>query len=456
MGSCRNTDTAASDGFSPRALASILSDELRLARTTPLLVGYSGGLDSHVLLHALAQLGVDGGWPARAIHIHHGLHADADRWAEHCARTCAALGIVLEVETVTIAGIAEHGLEEAARRARYAAFARHLRAGEVLLTAHQRDDQAETVLLQLLRGTGVRGIAAMPACVPFAGGSLARPLLHWSRNALADYARVEQLRYIDDPSNTDSDLARNYLRAEIMPRLTARWPEAAEQLARSARHSLEAVALFDEIAALDLKACGNPAGELRIECLVPLSLPRRSNLLRFWLRERGLRVPPEGTVRQILDQCEHVPRTRHANITWPEGEVRRYRDVLTAGVRRGAPADWTTAWDPALPLPIPGTGKRLRLQPTTGGGLAQAWLRAAPWQVQWRRGGERCLLPGRTHRHRLKKLLQEAGVPPWERARLPLVYVDGRLAAVADRWVCQPFAARAGEPGVTLVLENAT
>jgi len=456
MGSCRNTDTTASGSFSPRALASVLSDDLRLARTTPLLVGYSGGLDSHVLLHALAQLHIDGGWPVRAIHIHHGLHADAGRWAEHCARTCAALGIALEVETVTVTGIADHGLEEAARRARYAAFARQLRAGEVLLTAHQRDDQAETVLLQLLRGTGVRGIAAMPARVPFAGGLLARPLLRWGRNALADYARVEQLRYIDDPSNVDADLARNYVRAEIMPRLTARWPEAAEQLARSARHSLEAVTLLDEIAASDLKACGNSAGELRIECLGPLSLPRRSNLVRFWLRERGLRVPPEGTVRQILDHCERVPRTRHATIAWAEGEVRRYRDALTADVRRGAPADWTAAWDPALPLPIPGTGKRLRLQPTIGGGLAQAWLRAAPWQVQWRRGGERCLLPGRTHRHRLKKLLQEAGVPPWERARLPLVYVDGQLAAVADRWVCQPFAARADEPGVTLVLENAT
>ncbi len=455
MGSCRSTDIAV-PGFSPRALASVLTEELRLTRGTPLVVGYSGGLDSHVLLHALTQLRVDGGWPVRAIHVHHGLHADAGLWTEHSARICAQLNIALEVETVTVAGIADHGLEEAARRARYAAFARRLRAGEVLLTAHHRDDQAETVLLQLLRGTGVRGIAAMAACAPFGGGLLVRPLLRWGRAALAEYARVEQLRYIDDPSNTDCDLARNYVRTEILPRLSARWPDAAGQIARSARHSREAVTLLDEVAAVDLKACGTSAGELRIECLVPLSPARRSNLVRFWLRERGLRVPAEHTVRQILAQCERVPHTQQAHITWPEGEVRRYRGVLTANLRRGAPADWTASWDPALPLVIPGTGKRLRVQPATGSGLAQAWMRAAPWQVQWRQGGERCLLPGRTHRHRLKKLLQEAGVPPWERGRLPLVYVEGQLAAVADRWVCQPFAARAGEPGVTLVLENAT
>lgn len=462
MGSCTNTSSRKPgadprDGFTPGALAAVLSNELQLAPSMRLVVGYSGGLDSHVLLHALARLRADAGWPVRAIHINHGLHPDADRWAEHCARTCAALDVALTVDRVAVVGVDEYGLEEAARRARYAAFARCLHPDEVLLTAHQRDDQAETVLLQLLRGTGVRGLAAMPATAAFATGRrLARPLLHWGRTALATYADAEGLDYIDDPSNADIRLARNYLRVQVLPRLTARWPDAADMLARSARHSMESVQLLDEVASADLVACATTAGELRIDSLTTLSPARRGNLVRYWLRASGVRVPAETTLRQILAQCEREPRTRHALISWPEAEVRRYRDVLIVSARSGTLADWTASWDPAAPLRVPGTGKHLRLQATTGQGLALAWTRAAPWQVQWRQGGERCLLPGRTHRHKLKKLLQDAGVPPWERSRLPLVYVHGELAAVADRWVCQPFAAGPGEPGVTLVFESAT
>lgn len=456
MESCTSTDTTSPLDFTPAALAAVLAEDLALSVTTPLVIAYSGGLDSHVLLHALARARRDAGWSVRAIHINHHLHADADRWAEHCVRTCAALDVPLTIESVVVDGIRDYGLEDAARRARYAAFARHLRAGEVLLTAHHRDDQAETVLLQLLRGTGVRGIAAMPALASFAGGRLGRPLLRWGRAALAAYATAERLHYIDDSSNDDRRIARNYLRADVMPRLTARWPEAAEQLTRSARHSREAVELLDEIAAADLGVCATPAGELRIATLASLSPARRSNLVRYWLRVRDVRVPTEAVLRQILGQCEQMPRTRHACIRWPEGEVRRYRDVLTVTARGTVSPDWTATWDPASPLLIPGTGKRLRAQVATGTGLAQTWARDVPWHVQWRRGGERCLLPGRSHHHKLKKLLQEAGVPPWERERLPLIYVDGKLAAIADRWVCQPFAARAGEPGLTLVLESAT
>lgn len=456
MESCTNTDGGSRDGFTPRALASVLSDALHLSAGTPLIVAYSGGLDSHVLLHALGQLRATAGWPIRAVHINHGLHPDAGRWAEHCAHVCAELTVALDVEAVVVAAVGDYGVEEAARRARYAALARHVRAGEVLVTAHHRSDQAETVLLQLLRGTGVRGLAAMPARTPFGPAELVRPLLPWDRVALASYAVTERLRYIDDPSNSDPRLARNYLRAEIMPRLIARWPDAAEQLARSARHSAEAMHLLDEIGAADLAASTTSAGELRIDALTALSPARRSNVVRYWLRARGVRVPAETTLRQILKQCDATPRTRHVCIAWPEGEVRRYRDWLTVRPRQGAPLDWTTSWNPALPLIIPGTGKRLRTQAATGNGLAQTWMHTAPWQVRWRRGGERCLLPGRAHRHKLKKLLQEAGVPPWERARLPLVYIDGQLAAVADRWVCQPFAARAGEPSVSLVFENVT
>lgn len=387
------------------------------------------------------------------MHVNHGLQPDSAAWEEHCRRVCAALDVACAIERIEVVRARAEGLESAARRARYAALARHVGAGEVLLTAHHRDDQAETLLLQLLRGTGVHGLRAMPSAAPFGAGRHLRPLLGYRRRELEVYARRHGLKWIEDTSNLDLALARNFLRHRVLPLLESRWPGAVPALARAADHAAEAAAMLDEIAAADLASCRHAEGEgLALGRFNALAEPRRRNLLRYWLRERGLKPPPATILEQILAQCARTTRSGLAFVRWPGGELRRYRDVLSAQTPQPPPDPrLVLPWAPPAPLAIPGVG-RLIVEPVTGRGLSPARIAGKQLAVRLRRGGETCRLRG--HRHKLKKLLQDAGVPPWERARLPLVYADGELAAIGDRWVCDGFAAETGERGWRLVLEK--
>ena len=439
--------------FSTRALADILR-RLGLASDTPLKVAFSGGLDSCVLLHALCRLREAMPLRLSALHVDHGLQPVSADWARFAEQTCARLNVPCTVERIHVADIRGHGLEAAARHARYAFLARHVASGEVLLTAHHGDDQAETVLLQMLRGAGVHGLAAMREIAPFSAGRIARPLLGFTRTQLANYADREKLHWIDDASNRDPRFSRNYLRHRVFPLLEERWPEAARQIARSAGQAAEAAELLDLLAESDLRSCRGQSGlALSVTALRRLSPPRQRNLIRYWLRVQGFQTPSALHLAHVLAQVAHEPRTRQAVIRWPEAEVCRYRDTLTAQT----PCAETDAgvrlpWDPAVPLDIPGVG-RLRAVAAQGDGLSRARIGELPLTVGLRQGGETCRLPGRAHRHKLKKLLQEAGIPPWERRRLPLVYVNDDLAAIGDRWVCEPYAARADEAGWKLRLE---
>ncbi|BAV33855.1 tRNA(Ile)-lysidine synthetase [Sulfuricaulis limicola] len=439
--------------FSPAALADVLR-RLGLSSATPLTVAFSGGLDSCVLLHALAGLRESLALTLRAVHVDHGLHPHSADWSRQVQQTCARLNIPCTVECVQVTQIRGHGLEDAARRARYAALARHVGPGEVLLTAHQADDQAETVLLQLLRGTGVHGLAAMPAVVPFHRGRLARPLLDFTREQLAAWAAREGLEWIEDSSNQDLRFARNFLRHRVFPLLEAHWPEASRRIARSAGMAAEAVELLDELAESDWNLCrGTEEGRLSVGALRGLSPPRSRNLVRYWLRRQGFQAPTAMHLDQVLAQVARDPASKQAVIRWPGAEVCRYRDELTARKPRREPdSTLRLHWNPADTLEIPGVG-RLRAEPARGDGLSQERIERAPLVVGLRQGGEICRLPGRAHHHKLKKLLQEAGIPPWERRRLPLVYVDGELAAIGDRWVCEPYVAHGDEPGWKLRLE---
>ncbi|MBI3898592.1 MAG: tRNA lysidine(34) synthetase TilS [Gammaproteobacteria bacterium] len=455
MENSKNSETPVSSErrFSIDALAAVLTVDLALTPDVPLYVAYSGGLDSHVLLHALAAWRAQAPWRVHALHVDHGLQPMSIAWARHCAAVCAALGVPYQSDRVQVQRIDELGLEDAARRARYTVLADRLPAGAVLLTAHHQDDQAETVLLQLLRGAGVHGLAAMPVSVAFAGGRLLRPLLGFRRAALAEYAAAHGLHWVEDMSNVDTRFARNFVRQRLSPVLTERWPQSVERIARSARYHAEAAELLDELACADLDHASDNAGELKISAVQSLSAARQSNLLRYWIRAQQLDVPSEPVLQQILRHVRHCPETRHAIVCWRGAEVRRYRDRLVLMAPTSAPpADWQALWQPSEPLAIADTGWYLRARSTVGEGLARACLAGKTVRVQLRRGGEHCQLRG--HRHELRKLLQEAGVPPWERARLPLIYLGDDLAAIGDRWICEPFNARAGEPGFALVLEQ--
>ncbi|MBS7663449.1 tRNA lysidine(34) synthetase TilS [Pseudomonas lalucatii] len=391
-------------------------------------VAFSGGLDSTVLLHLLARLAQREALPPiSAIHVHHGLQAAADAWPDHCRRQCEALGIPLHVQSVAV--VPGASLERAARDARYGAFTALLGAGEVLLTAQHREDQAETLLFRLLRGAGVRGLAGMPASRALGRGHLLRPLLDCARSELEAYAAEHRLSWVDDPSNADGRFARNYLRHQVMPLLRARWPQAERTLARSARHLGEAAQLLDELAQLDLQAAQAPSPlawlslpSLALAPLRRLSTARLRNALRYWLRELTPMPDAEHWAgwQALLEAADDAaPIWRLAG-----GELHRADERL-----------WWLAGDWLLTPPCPiltlESEKSLTL-PGNGYVRIEGHLPGqGDWRLAYRQGGERMAVAGRGHRD-LKRLLNERRLPAFVRGRLPLLLCDGEVRAVAN------------------------
>ena len=418
-----------------------------------LILAYSGGVDSHVLLHLLAtHRHTLAGRTLAAVYVDHGLQPASLQWGCHCEQTCQHLGMDFKVIRVNARPQPGESPEAAARRARYQALENLLGAQDALLTAHQRDDQAETLLLQLLRGAGIHGLAAMPVVAPLGEGWLLRPLLNSERTEILAYARFHGLQWIEDTSNVNRELDRNYLRHAILPLLKARWPATTATLSRSARWCAEAATLLDELADTDLAQAATASSAcLDILILRTLDEKRQGNALRRWFRRLQLPAPTANQLHHILQDAIAAPRDRQPLIHWPGGEVRRYRDRLFA-MAPLPPHDPGRVF-PLTPetseLLVPGIG-RLRLYKVRGKGIRLAALAGAALTVRFRRGGERLRPAGCSHSQELKKLLQEAGIPPWERDRLPLFYVNERLTAVTGLWIGAEFMALAEEDGLVL------
>ncbi|MDD0972400.1 tRNA lysidine(34) synthetase TilS [Pseudomonas fontis] len=409
-------------------LASRLLDSLKPWQSSPSwCIAFSGGLDSSVLLHLLASLSRQHKLPpVRALHIHHGLQPVADTWPDHCRALCGRLGIALQVIPVQVAPGAS--LEQAARDARYAAFAEALKPGEILLTGQHREDQAETLLFRLLRGAGLRGLGAMPGSRPLGQGALVRPLLGVSRDELSSYAMAQGLDWIEDPSNADTRFSRNYLRHQVMPALQQRWPQVARSLARSAEHLGEAQGLLDELAEQDLAQAASSTPwpwldlpSLNLQAMRALSPARQRNALQYWLASRT-RLP-DARHWSGWDALRDAAPDGRPLWCLADGELHRSgeRVFWLSGPWLGAqPA--AQAWDnPAQPLALDGNG-RVELSGT----LTQHAV-----QVRYRTGGEILALPGRGHRD-LKRLLNEQQLPLFVRARLPLLFQGDTLLAVAN------------------------
>ena len=404
------------------------------APARPVLAAFSGGLDSTVLLHWLAtHPAMHGG--LRAIHVDHGLHPDSGAWAMHCRETCDALGVPLEVVRVDVPRDSGHGPEAAARTARHGAFVAAMRNDEVLALAHHADDQAETFLLRALRASGPDGLASMRPWLAYRAGWAWRPLLETPRASLQRHALDHGLRWIEDPSNADRSFDRNYLRHAVMPRLRERWPHADAAFAASARLAGEAADLLDAEDARLLAALRTKATDtLEVPGLLALPAARRARVLRRWVAELGLPPLPANGVARIEHELLPARRDAEAAFAWAGARLRRWRDQLHAG-RASAPlpADWAATWDGRVPLALPGGGV-LRLE--------GADRFDAPLRVRARHGGERIALPGRSHHHALKHVLQDLGLPPWERERLPLLEDgDGELLAAGDRVIAAPLRA---------------
>lgn len=425
-------------------LSLLIQDSPELRQASCIVVGFSGGVDSTVLLHLLHEAGQQGilAAPVHALHVNHVMQPAAERWQEHCRQVCADLAVPFRAVRTAVVPVGGESLEESARNARYAAFASELGPGAVLVLAQHRDDQVETVLFRLLRGSGAAGLAGMPRSRACGAGSLLRPLLDASRVEVVDYAQAHGLTWIDDGSNDDQRFDRNFLRATVLPLLSGRWPGLADAVMRSSRLSGEAAQLLDELARIDFAAaaCAHP-GQLRIAPLLALSAARQRNVLRYWLQglcsARSLAAPTYQVLQRIVTEVLPAAPDAEPLLTWGSAagaaELRRYRDLLHAGAPLPA-AQESAPWDTASGFNLPAPFGTLALQPCNGRGLPRD--RLAQVQVRFRSGGELVKAAGRPTRP-LKKILQDAGVPPWLRERIPLLYVDNELIAVADLLICE-------------------
>ena len=412
------------------------------AAATAVIVALSGGLDSTVLLHGLAARPAIRQRGLRALHVHHGLQAEADAWASHCQALCSSLAVPLEIRRVEVGRGGGEGLEAAARAARHAAFAAVLGEGEVIALAHQRDDQAETFLLRALRSSGPDGRAAMRPWRRFGAGWMWRPLLGQPRARLEAWARTRGLAWIEDPANEDPAHDRSFLRSRLMPLLRERWPAADQAFARSATLCAEAADLLAERDHAALEALQGPDGlahghhpGLPVAALRRLPRPERARLLRAGTTRRGLAPRPAPAVDAITALLAARP-DGDAGYRWADAGIRIWRGRLHALPLQALaplPTDWSHAWDGSGPLRLP-----------AGGSLSLEGAAAfeQPLHVHARRGGERLRLPGRDHSHALKHLLQEAGVAPWRRARMPLLSDgQGQLLAAGDQLLSAPLHA---------------
>jgi len=404
-------------------------------------VAFSGGLDSTLLLAALARS--ERKRRVRALHVDHGLHPESERWAEHCSRTAAALGIAFSSGSVTIAKTGGQGLEAAAREARYAMLAELMEPGEMLLTAHHRDDQLETVLLRLLRGSGVKGLRGISPYLPFGPGYLARPMLETSKDEIRNCASHWGLSWIEDPSNPDSRFDRNYLRSEVIPQLQQRWPGAAITVGRAARQMASAQEILDYVAVTDSSRLETPA-RVSQAYLRELPDPRRANLLRYLTVELGLSVPNAGQLGQLLAAIDVMRPDAQTQVQWPGGEARVFRGQLYL-FKPLAPAS-PPGYEGRLVISNPWQGPegRLELCRADGAGLADAWVEQG-LTVRFRTGGERFKPLNSAHSRKLKKWLQLGGIVPWMRQRIPLLYHDSALVAVGDLWLSDEVRQAGGD-----------
>ncbi|HEV7608695.1 MAG TPA: tRNA lysidine(34) synthetase TilS [Steroidobacteraceae bacterium] len=419
-------------------------DLLALAGARPrIAVAFSGGVDSTALAHALvrARRRFAG---LRLLHVDHGLQGASADWARHCARMARVWRVPLVALEASIDRKRGESPEAVARDARYAQLARAMEAGEVLVTAQHRDDQAETLLLQLFRGAGVAGLAAMPAIAAFGPGKIARPLLDTSRAQLLHYAHTHHLRWVDDPSNEQTVFGRNFLRHRVLPAIRERWPGVDQAIARSAAHMADAQRLLDAQATADLAAAADGAG-LKVTALRALPAARRRLLVRAFVMRAGLEPPQTNWLREILGPMLAASADAQPVLELPGAKIRRRAGRLELEVisqvrsgRRVENVSKSWRWEQQRELVVNEAGDSLELVDDAAGPIDLARL-PKTLKLRARIGGE-SLRPS-TRRQSLKKLLQSARIPVEDRARMPLLFIGDRLIAAGDRWIDASIAA---------------
>lgn len=413
-----------------------------------LVLGLSGGMDSMVLLDLLCALRARLGFELSALHVNHQLSRHADEWSVLCERRARGYGVPFQAVRVEVERDGPDGLEAGARAARYAAFS--AQGADAVVLAHHLDDQAETLLLQLMRGAGPRGLAAMPVARPLGAAPrplLLRPLLDVERKELGRYARAHRLRWVEDDSNTDIDRDRNYLRHEVLPALAARFPGYRQTWLRASRNFADLSEVADAQAQSD--AAGALAREgLRVSRLRELSPARAGNLVRWYLAQEGLPTPRRDQLEEFLRQVTGARADAQPSVDLGDARVYRHRGLLRIAPATSAGLRWQVRWCGEADLTLPAGLGRVRFERLMGAGLAVEQIAGREVVARPRAGGERIKLAPNRPTRTLKNLLRESGVPQWQRDRLPLLACEGQVLWAAELGIDCRFAAAAHEPGV--------
>ena len=442
----------------------IVLDQLGVAAAigsdTTVRVAYSGGVDSTVLLHLLLRSRELVDFRLVALHVNHGIDPQSGCWEEHCSRFCQKAKIEFRSTSLDLARHHSRVNEDIARSARYAWFSSQMESGDLLLTAHHQNDQAETFLLNLMRGAGVRGLSAIQPVRKFASGWLVRPLLSVPGEEVIHYARKHDLEFVNDPANSDPGYGRNYLRHAVIPKTLEKWPSTVQQIGRSAEYLSQTRQLVDDLAKIDAEACRSAGHgflsigfQLSIDKVKALHQYRQLNLIRYWVRVHTLPEPGRDALEQFIETVL-TQNKAFAGLGWSDCRMYRYKDDLyLARATESTLAPAKLSWDLTEPLTLEQAGIKLVPQRFENKGLSVNQL-SGEVSVRFRTGGERIKLPGRKHSSALKKLFQQHSIPPWERNLLPLIYCDDELAAVAPWIVSDRFTTKPGETGISIRVEN--
>lgn len=404
-----------------------------------IFIGYSGGVDSHVLLHLLACI-PELKQKLIAVYVHHGLQVSADSWALHCQQVTSNLSVNFTVLKVNAQALPRQSPEEAARNVRYQAFKNLLSNHDVLLFAQHRDDQLETVLLQMFRGAGLKGLSGMSQKTAFAPGALLRPLLNINQQTIKYYAQQHDLQWIEDPSNQETQFERNYLRHKIIPLLKKRWPSLDKTVARVAMHCADAQSVLSVSANKKMHLLYDTQKQsLSIPGLLTHDYLNQQWILREWLHYLGVRMPSKKVLTTIMQDILLARPEANPVVAHDGYKIQRYRqDLYLMAIQKKPDLAQVFTWiTDSASLVLTHNGVLWAKEADKG--IAKQRWQQANIQVKYRQGGEKIALPKRNGRHSLKKLYQEAGIAYWKRDVIPLIYINGVLAVIGNDWVSADF-----------------
>jgi tRNA(Ile)-lysidine synthase len=415
-------------------------------------VALSGGVDSVVLLHLLHQLQKTKKFTLKASHVHHGLSKNAEKWVKFCEKLCTKLSVSLDVHRIKLPQKKSLGIEGEARQLRYEKLLQS--QTDLVVLAHHEDDQAETFLLQLIRGAGVKGLSSMAYFDTTR--RLWRPLLNTSRFDIESYAKKHKLKWIEDESNQNIDFDRNFMRSKVLPILKNRFNHIIKVISRSASHLAEAQHLLDDLAKIDLKShlkSSNYQHKLQVKTLDKLSNARAKNVLRYWLEINAQLMPSKDLLDELLRQVLTAKKDATIKIQLSkEFEIRRYQDeiyIVPKDIKRQK--DYEIIWAGESEIILP-NGQKLKFKKVKGRGIHLKFLRDQKLKIRNRQGGESYKPDSKRPTKKIKQLLQESDLPPWERENLPLIFVGDELAALPNFGVDIKFQTKAKEPGLEVIL----